>query len=171
MNLVEEVNRIWNDMHLRCGITKTKGAPRVEITNRLRTTAGKASPSQHMVLFNLHMLLLEPNYHETIVHEVAHIFACYYLRSRGHDKPWRNVMIRMGLEPKRCHEYASSKRNARVTLKCPHCNRSVVMTTNKLTRMKNGRVYRHVPCGGLLSAPTPTNKNCEASLTLAVPTV
>lgn len=41
----------------------------------------------------------------TIGHEVAHLIACrlHGLQVKAHGDEWKRIMLRLGLEPKRCH--------------------------------------------------------------------
>jgi SprT protein len=110
------------------------------------TCAGKAWVTKNIIGFN--SILLTENVEQflkrTVVHEMAHVIAYKRYGSRGHDNAWKNVMIRLGADPSRCHSYDVS--NARVknanaptyTYKCACHEREVTQTRhNKILKGAN----------------------------------
>lgn len=62
---------------------------------------------------------------DTIPHELAHLIAFNMYGHKGHGKPWKSVMIKLGYEPERCHSYDTTNakvrhtKKARFTCGCP----------------------------------------------------
>lgn len=117
------------------------------------TCAGKAWVTKNTIGFN--SILLTENVEQflkrTVVHEMAHVIAYKRYGSRGHDNTWKNVMIRLGADPSRCHSYDVS--NARVknanasttyTYKCACCEREVTQTRHN--KILKGATYTCRTC-------------------------
>lgn len=90
----------------------------------------------------------------TVPHEMAHIFAHYYYKSKGrsitpHGKEWKNVMRLLGVEDiKRCHSYSvrpeECKRQQRHAYKC-NC-KTFSLSTTRHNRALAGKRYFCLEC-------------------------
>jgi SprT protein len=49
---------------------------------------------------------LDEMVNQTLPHEIAHILANVIYKVRGHGREWKSVMVNLGLEPRRCHNYS-----------------------------------------------------------------
>jgi predicted SprT family Zn-dependent metalloprotease len=102
--------------------------PSVELSTRLRTTAGLAMPARRHIKLSFHMFRHEglDRFDSTIAHEVAHV-ACdlHHRRSCHHDHRWQRLMRQLGLPAERCHDYGSVQRKPGTELVCPGCTRRV----------------------------------------------
>lgn len=69
--------------------------------------AGKACYGSNKIRVN--PIALKLNYNDmlekTIPHEVAHLIAYHIYNCKDHSYDWKKVMVKMGLSPKRCHDY------------------------------------------------------------------
>jgi SprT protein len=122
------------------------------------TCGGMYSSRGHEVKVN--MVLLEENESHylstTVPHEVAHalqrhIYGSYHLGRRvmPHGRQWKSIMIRLGLDPKRCHTYdtsnsAKSKVGKNFEYRCS-C-KTFMFTIIRHRRAKAGRGYRCPKC-------------------------
>lgn len=106
---------------------------------------------------NINPVLLNENIeyvvNQTVPHEVAHVvaYSVYSNAIRGHGVEWSNIMRLFGCEPNRCHKLNVSTinqiRNRKsYNVKCT-CGKLLEITSNRATKMKNGKSYRHVDCG------------------------
>ena len=123
----ERVGHWWRACEAALG--KPLGPPpTVELSTRLRTTAGLAIPARRHIKLSFHMFRHEglDRFDSTIAHEVAHV-ACdlHHRRSCHHDHRWQRLMLALGLPAERCHDYESVKRKPRTTMTCPGCQRPV----------------------------------------------
>lgn len=79
------------------------------------TTAGQAFPGKHHIRLNGQLLNenVEEFIEQTVGHEWAHLVAIHLHgpKIRAHGPEWKNVMVKMGLDPARCHTYNTN--NAR----------------------------------------------------------
>jgi predicted SprT family Zn-dependent metalloprotease len=82
---------------------------RVFLSNRMVSSAGSAKPKKHCIVLNARLLAKYPNELLTVVvHEVCHLLAFKFYEDCGHGKPWKQLMIRLGCEPRRCHTLDTS---------------------------------------------------------------
>lgn len=83
--------------------------PNLAFVEKMGGTAGYANYSANLIKVNLYFLRRYPDdYANTVGHELAHLvtYALYGPREgRGHGKRWKSVMVKLGLEPVRCHNY------------------------------------------------------------------
>jgi|GEM_PF-567657 len=102
--------------------------PSVELSARLRTTAGLAMPARRHIKLSFHMFRHEglERFDSTIGHEVAHV-ACdlHHRRSCHHDQRWQRLMHQLGLPVDRCHDYGSVQRKPGTELVCPGCAKRI----------------------------------------------
>lgn len=93
----------------------------------------------------------------TIAHEVCHLLAVYIygFNVKGHGDEWRNLMIKAGYEPTRCHNIDTSGiegkrgKSKRYLADCD-C-RTHTITKNRVTKMQNGKVYYCKNCKVVLN--------------------
>lgn len=88
------------------------------------TTAGQAFPAKHHIRLN-GQLLNENTEHfieQTVGHEWAHLAAAHLHghNIQGHGKEWKSLMVRLGLNPARCHTYDTQKARTQNTKKAPN---------------------------------------------------
>jgi len=102
--------------------------PSVELSTRLRTTAGLAMPARRHIKLSFHMFRHEglERFDSTIAHEVAHV-ACdlHHRRSCHHDHRWQRLMRQLGLPAERCHDYDSVQRKPGTEVVCPGCAKRI----------------------------------------------
>lgn len=85
----------------------------------------------------------QTEYLKTIAHEVAHhivntVDKATNCKSRSHGARWHHIMIVLGFEPKRCHNYKTEparKIPHVTTFKCPKCGISAKLTLVKYKKM------------------------------------
>lgn len=92
--------------------------PTVEISARLKTTAGVCYWEQRHTKYSLDLLTEYPeNFRlDTIPHELAHQTNWDLFKAPGngkHDPAWREIMRRLGREPNRLHNMVNTKLVAR----------------------------------------------------------
>lgn len=131
-------------------------APTLELSTRLRTTAGLAIPFQRHIKLSFHMMRHEgpEGFDSTIAHEVAHI-ACdlHYRAHCHHDARWVRLMVRLGLPPDRCHEFESTRRERGREVHCPGCERPVRLGPIQWKRFSTARAsFSCNACGTRLVA-------------------
>ena len=75
-------------------------------------TAGKALIGRNTILYNPTLLRENPEtfLRQTAGHEVIHhaAYSKYGWNITSHGFEWKNMMMMMGLEPRRCHNYDTS---------------------------------------------------------------
>jgi len=107
------------------------------------STAGKAHYYENRI--TLSPTLLQENGEEfinrTVGHEIAHIitFKLYGQIITPHGKHWKSVMVKLGMNPTRCHTYNvdSVKRNRRNVKRIHYvCN----CQSHMITIMMHGRI-------------------------------
>ena len=87
----------------------------------------------------------------TIGHEFAHLMVdVHYPRAKGHGYEWRMVMLRLGLEPKRTHNYDTSrtrvKKISKMTVYCG-CEAASMSVIQYNKMVLKGVKYRCRKCG------------------------
>lgn len=87
----------------------------------------------------------------TLIHELAHLFAYKFNGSWGHDKTWKIIASILGDDANRCHNYATPenkperKKITRIAVVCPNCGRTHNLTPYMYKQCKSGtRICR---CG------------------------
>jgi SprT protein len=103
--------------------------PKVMFTQRGQI-AGRASYAAHAVNFNK-VLMVEnwADFDQTIIHEVAHLVtrAVHGRAVEPHGHQWRNVMVALGGEPRRCHSYDVESvkiERTKYRYECPQCGKT-----------------------------------------------
>lgn len=87
--------------------------PKYQITFGLKSgVAGRAQISKKVIKFNPTLLRENPEAFlaRTPGHEVVHFaaFAKHGLGIDAHGQEWKNMMVQLGLDAKRCHSYDTS---------------------------------------------------------------
>lgn len=81
--------------------------PRVVIETAGKSTAGRATYKENLIQINWHFLLHNEEYviNQTLPHEIAHLVSwqLWGREGAGHGAKWIEVMVKLGLEPSRCH--------------------------------------------------------------------
>lgn len=90
---------------------------------------------------------------QTVPHEVAHVvaYSVYSNVISSHGVEWISIMKLFGCEPDRCHKLNVSAINQirnrkKYNAECI-CGELLEISSNQATRMKNGKIYRHIDCG------------------------
>ena len=136
---IKEYIKIWND---------SSDLKIFSIQNRFDVRGHVAgyfcyNPNDIYFRWNLEIAMNNyPDYKQTIGHEVAHLIVHQIdckngCRSKSHGARWNAVMLTLGLEPKRCHNYKTTAvRNSNYITRfvCPQCGLSEKIT---LQRYKN----------------------------------
>lgn len=123
-------------------------------------TAGKMGYDGTMYV---NVCLLNENWdhylEQTIGHEFAHhIVHEHFPGAQAHGREWKNVMVRLGLPPKRTHSYDVSnstvRRKSRYIYVCDNCGTEIAMGPTRHKRQQNGTRYFHPKCGKRLGGLT-----------------
>ena len=116
--------------------------------------AGRAFLNQWKIVINPDFLFnghLEDMIENTVPHEIAHLIAFRLFNDNGHGRFWKMVMVHLGLNPERCHNYSlegvktrKSKRNVKCA--CPTCGEQFHITQYKAKHILLGaKVYHNAP--------------------------
>ncbi len=139
--------------------------PRVEIRFDLKgLAAGQVRlPQAAPPVIRYNPKLLENNaeafLQQTVPHEVAHVMVArrYRQKVRPHGPQWQSLMRRLGAEPKRCHDFDTSRsqgrRMARFTYYCGCRSHQISAVRNN--RIAAGQSYICRSCGEQLRASEP----------------
>lgn len=106
-------------------------------------TAGKANGK----ILKFHPLFManEPDYHETVIHEVAHcVQKQLYLHSQPHGTEFFNINNALGGRGTRCHSYDISILDNRIAYKCGCMVHQVTKYVHN--RIKSGFQYTCRKC-------------------------
>ncbi len=126
----------------------------VRWNGRMTTTAGRAGFDFGLPAgIDLNKRLITEgieHLRQTFLHELAHLLAGV---DQGHGPVWQAEITGIGGLARRCHQYASLKaarrprgRQARHPVaECSRCGHML----NRTRALPEGRVYKHVGCGGV----------------------
>ena len=97
-------DRAWATLRTLYG-RRVGEKPTIELNTRLRTTAARAWLSDNKIDVNYKLLCEFPEHiaKDTIPHECAHFVASRMWGEDDHGKPWKEIMVAMGLPADRCH--------------------------------------------------------------------
>lgn len=105
---------------------------------------------------DLNAELFRQNYDDflknTIGHEFAHHICFVYWPNAemAHGPEWKQIMVQLGLNPSRCHNYDVStvkvKEYNKFEYKCPVCGESQVLTSIRHNKVRKGWNYLHSKC-------------------------
>lgn len=90
----------------RVGQLKLMDSLTIEVTDRLRSTAGRYSCKSGKHLVELNAREESSHAQQTLGHELAHLLDWVVDRRSGHGPTWRAWTRRLGVAPKPCHDYA-----------------------------------------------------------------
>jgi SprT protein len=93
----------------------------------------------------------------TVVHEVAHLgVQQVYTLDQGrwkvgaHGSEWKNMMVRLGADPSRCHSYEAEEGQGRQKTKyayvCGCCNKPIPVGPKVHANIQRGRIYTTKCC-------------------------
>lgn len=97
----------------------------------------------------------------TVVHEVVHLgIEQVYRKDQGHWKvdahgpEWKNMMVRLGADPSRCHSYEPDEGQGRPKTKyayvCARCNKPIPVGPKVHSKLQKGANYRTTCCQAIL---------------------
>jgi len=122
-------------------------ACRIELSDKMRSTAGTANSTQNRIKLNNRLLSINPQHiNQTFTHELAHLVANAMINGRAkHGPVWKQVMRLFGVEPNRTHSLDTSQfRRIKAIARC-NCTEHNI-TPRRYTFMTNGRTYRCLKC-------------------------
>ena len=100
---------------------------------------------------------------QVVPHEVAHLVAkiLYGNRIRPHGSEWRQIMVALGANPERCHNFDTSREPVRRVRRFDyHCGcRTHLLSSIRHNRVMRGTVYRCLACGQPLAAGDDSSTN------------
>ena len=139
--------------------------PEVDIRFDLRgQSAGMVRfPGSGTPVIRYNRTLLEENERDfidqTVPHEVAHVVArtIHGGRIRPHGPEWQSIMVTLGANPSRCHNYDTSRSIGRRVTRYPyHCDcREHMITRIRENRIRRGQKYHCRACGRQLQPGKP----------------
>lgn len=79
--------------------------PKVVMNSRLTSTGGRAWLEDYYIDLSCYLMERNPETFRTVTipHELCHLIAFRLYGDKGHGKPWKKVMVEMGLEPNPYH--------------------------------------------------------------------
>ena len=151
MNELTYILTRWWDAALAIWPDKLSNAkmPTIEFNKRLTSTAGRAWHDRNYIdiSYKLYQENVQAFEMDTIPHELAHIIACKYFQSTGHDNAWRYVYQTLtGKTPSRCHSYSIARDTFKYKCKCKEWDLSKI----RHNRSEQGRAYFCPHCKGIL---------------------
>lgn len=118
-------------------------------------TAGKAYYRSNRISYNLDIMRSNPDafMDRTTAHEVAHLVVAKvwgFSGVRPHGREWKSVMIALGKNPSRCHDYDLSevpvKRQERHDYVCSCSGKVHKVSTTRVNKMRRGVLYTCNKC-------------------------
>lgn len=126
----------------------------IDLSTKLKTTGGLATYNQNKITLNKRLLQKNMDKLEnTLNHELAHLlsFKLYGREGKGHGKKWKETMITLGRDPKRCHQMDVS------TIVNRHhaiCSCTVFkITTNMKNKILKGQNFKCKSCHTRIIVP------------------
>ena len=110
-------------------------------------TAGYAKPSTNHIQLNISLLLnpdtQEEMLNQTLPHEIAHlIHKQLYPNDRAwHGKNWQYIMVRLGLNPERCHDMPTkpARKTRKFEYTCYACGKTYTVGLKRHNGIQNDR--------------------------------
>lgn len=144
--------------------------PRVEFSNQLTSTAGKAYFMNNRIVLSSKLLELNTDkfINDTPAHEAAHLisFLLYGTSGMGHGAKWQSVMRTIGQVPKRCHNMKTPPKRT-VSARCG-CDTHQI-TPARASKMRRGARYSCRKCNTELELGTTKVFRKEPTALLATP--
>ena len=122
-------------------------------------TGGLAYPGQFLIRLNpAYLNKYQDEYiKRTVVHEVAHLgVEQVYRKDQGrwkvdaHGPEWKNMMVRLGADPSRCHSYEAEEGQGRQKTKyayvCGCCDKPIPVGPKVHANILRGRTYTTKCC-------------------------
>jgi len=123
-------------------------------------TFGKAFYWENRIELNPLILTLSNSMEElkdTVIHEACHIVAAVRDRSKGHQMPWKILMLRCGIEPNRCGLVKGDDlkvwnlgRHRRFRYICPTCEKLFKVSATVHNRVLRGWKYKTRCCNAFI---------------------
>jgi SprT protein len=151
-----ETQRLIERAQCHYGVILALGEIRYDLQG---TAAGMVMfPHNRQAIIRFNPLLLEHNRQDfisqTVAHEVAHLVArtLYGKSIRPHGREWQAVMHFFGVEPQRCHDYATEHLSVRKMRRFPYvCGcQTHQLSTIRHNRIQKGQDYCCRRCGEAL---------------------
>lgn len=126
---------------------------------KLGTSAGVASLNAWTLKFNVEIMDNDNNdierfYNVTVPHEISHLFAYKLYFDTGHGKWWKFVMRKLGIEPKRCHNYdvstITTRQQNKYIYSCGCKSHYHFISSTRHNRVNKGAGYRCLMCNNRL---------------------
>jgi len=125
---------------------------RIEFSNKLTSTAGKARYSQNVITLSWPIFCQPENqagFRNTMLHEIAHIVLG---PGYGHNRIWKYTHRKIGGNGKRTHLLTTKKRRAyrrayKAAIVVCACGYKVRIGPIQHKRLREGVQYRHKKCG------------------------
>ena len=147
--VIEKCNNLFPEYKIEYSEIKFK-------FNLRGVVAGKANYKSRLLAFNL--ILAEENlinfFNDTIPHEIAHLYQRkIYPYSKPHGYEWKRIMLKMGYNPTRCHNYDTQtiKQNRKPKIKYIYsckCNKKFELSELLHSRIKTGQIRYCKTCKG-----------------------
>lgn len=128
--------------------------PRCSVAYDVRgTVGGMAMYRANLVRFN--PVLLSENVDafisRTVPHEVAHLVTkAVFPYASAHGREWKSVMVTLGADPTRCHDYdvtnAQVKTKTKYHYTCGCADKAVIVSAVIHNRIQRGRTYTCRTC-------------------------
>lgn len=119
----------------------------VKLSTSLSICAGKAKLKKDTIDLNYRLLKNNPaEIRDTFGHELAHLVEYWTYKTVGHGIPWKNIMLRLELPPKRTHDLDVSAFRPKFTYSCA-CAPEIIVSKRKHNAIQRGTNYRCRDCG------------------------
>jgi len=100
---------------------------------------------RHALEFNVEAIEnhFEDMVQNTIPHEIAHMIDFHlHGRSSGHGRRWQAIMLKLGVQPKRCHTMQlSSARRTKQFRYVAQCGTEIWLSTQRHNKVQRGSIF------------------------------
>jgi len=119
----------------------------VNLSDRLKTTAGKANHRFNMIILSVPIFTRPENidgFRDTVLHEIAHLLT----PGMRHNAIWQSVARRIGGTAERCHTLACERRRGeRHKVTCLICGKPMILGPTQYNRyLECPIMYKHKKC-------------------------
>lgn len=162
MRVTQEI-RDWTQFACdSCGCPELAAKIQIKFNNRFTRRMGDASACGGRYVVRLSAPLwpraTKEQQRETVIHEACHIIDSYlHGQMNGHQRPWKMLMIRCGLQPERCHTVnrdGIARKSKTVSVYC-HCGTKQIGQIRARKMRQGVSQYRCTTCRDIISF-TPT---------------